>query len=78
MVTRGWISRETNQLANLEVSALEHVHDDIRVGGIILPYIHERHGWLKPDGKVTSNPLIAQKAAEKENTRRGNPPRLKA
>lgn len=63
------------QLAKREGIALKHVHDDIRVGGVTLPYIHKRQGWLKPDGKVTRNPLIAQKVAEKENTRRGNPPR---
>lgn len=66
------------QLAKREGIALKHIHDDIRVGGIILPYIHERHGWLKPDGKVTRNPIIAQRVAERENTRRGNTPQPKA
>lgn len=60
------------QLAKREGIALKHIHDDIRVGAITLPYIHERHGWLKPDGKVTRNPIIAQRVAERENTRRSS------
>lgn len=49
--------------------SLTHAYDDIQVGRIVLPYVPERYGWMKPDGKVTRNPLIAQRVAEELNER---------
>ena len=57
--------------ASREGVSLTHAHDDIRVGGVVLPYIPERRGWMKPDGTVTRNPLIAQRVAEELNQRKG-------
>lgn len=47
---------------------MTHAHDDIRVGTLCLPFIG--HGWLMPWGEVVSNPLKAQRLAEKINNKR--------
>ena len=43
---------------------MKHAQDDIRVGAVRLP-------WLMPWGDVVSNPLKAQRLAEKLDTKRG-------
>lgn len=57
------------QFAKREGISLKNQYDDIQVGRIVLPYVPERYGWMKPDGKVTRNPLIAQRVAEELNER---------
>lgn len=50
---------------------MKHAQDDIRVGAARLPYLKEKKGWLMPWGEVVSNPLKAQRLAEKLDTKRG-------
>lgn len=52
--------------------------DNIRVGGVTLVYSIVKRGWVYPGLSVITNPIKAQRFAEAENTRRGNPPRAKA
>lgn len=50
---------------------MKRAQDDIRVGAVRLPFLKEVNGWLMPWGEVVSNPLKAQRLAEKLDTKRG-------
>ncbi|ERK18588.1 hypothetical protein L579_1912 [Pantoea sp. AS-PWVM4] len=46
---------------------MQHPNDHIVVGIITLPYSIILGGWVMPDGSIISNPLAAQKEAERLN-----------
>lgn len=47
---------------------MQHSKDHITVGIVTLPYSIILAGWIMPDGSVISNPIAAQKAAERLNS----------
>ncbi|HFP9448349.1 MULTISPECIES: DUF1317 family protein [Raoultella] len=50
---------------------MKHHRDAITVGKVKFTYSVIRRGWLMPWGEVVSNPLKAQRLAEKLDTKRG-------
>ncbi|MDA5496904.1 DUF1317 family protein [Yersinia aleksiciae] len=43
-------------------------YDHIKVGSITLIYSRRRRGWIAPGGRVITNPLTAQRTAERINS----------
>lgn len=50
-----------------ESTEMQKPNDHITVGIITLPYSHILNGWVMPDGSVISNPIKAQREAERLN-----------
>lgn len=50
-----------------ESTEMQKPDDHITVGIITLPYSHILNGWIMPDGSVISNPIKAQREAERLN-----------
>ncbi|MDU6435209.1 MAG: DUF1317 family protein [Pantoea sp.] len=42
-------------------------YSPIRVGSVTLPFLWAKKAWLLPDNTLTTNPIKAQLAAERQN-----------